>query len=618
MCARSSDRPPADRQPGALRERLERLRAAVAAAADDAADRLTDLPDERQDAARNLLHYLALRQHDLEELDRSLHAFGLTGLAGLEAAVLPHIDAMLGTLRALDGESTEAALEPARLHPAQNQLSRNTDRLFGPRPEHRATRFMVTLPPQTASEYMTVHRLIDAGMDCARINCSHDCDAGWAAMVRNLRDAARASGRPCRILMDISGPKLRTGPMQPLPPILKIRPHRDRGGQVARPARIWLTAGPTAASERQSADACLRVDAGWLDDCNEGDKVRIRDARGASRRWRIMRKAAGGCWAECGKTTYLDDATELRLKGGGATRVANLPATESRIRVQVGDSLVMSGKEARGRAELRDDHGRLLSPGRVLVDVAGLYDDARPGEPVCFDDGRISGIIDRVGDGELEIRITHTRRAAEVLGSGRGVNLPRTRFSLPALSDADLVDLAFAAEHADLVGLSFVNRPDDVRLLHRELARLGREDIGVVLKIETRRGVRNLPEILLEAMRFESCGVMIARGDLAVECGFERLAGLQDHILAVCEAARVPVIWATQVLESLAKRGHPTRAEITDAAAGQAAECLMLNKGPYINEALRMLDTVVRDMERRRLKGRARAARLAPPEFPAD
>ncbi|MEJ2385404.1 MAG: pyruvate kinase, partial [Xanthomonadales bacterium] len=179
-------------------------------------------------------------------------------------------------------------------------------------------------------------------------------------------------------------------------------------------------------------------------------------------------------------------------------------------------------------------------------------------------------------------------------------------------------DLAFVAEHADLVGLSFVNGPDDVRQLRAELDRLGRPDIGVVLKIETRRGIRNLPDILLEALRFKVCGLMIARGDLAVECGFERLAGLQDYLPALCEAAQLPVIWATQVLESLAKRGHPTRAEVTDAAAGQAAECLMLNKGPHILDALRMLDTITRDMERRRRKGRARAARLELPAFPAD
>ncbi|MEJ2385530.1 MAG: pyruvate kinase, partial [Xanthomonadales bacterium] len=512
--------PPSDTGPTALSARLVRLRAELLDAAAPTAARLQDLPADRRRSALNLHHYLALREHDLEDLHRALQAHGLAGLTGLEAAVVPRLDAMLAALQT-------PGVEPPGAEPEDDPLARRADALFGPQPEQRRTRFMVTLPAETASDYMAVHQLASAGMDIARINCSHDCDAGWSGMVRNLRDAARASDRPCRILMDISGPKLRTGPMAPLPPVVRVRPGRNRMGEVVRAARVWLSAEPSAASERRSADACLQVDAAWLDACAEGDKVRIKDARGSGRRWRLRRKAPGGFWAECRKTTYLTADTELRLKGGPATRVANIPASESRVRITTGDTLIMSGRDAAGHAELRDDAGRLLSPGRVSVDLPALYADARPGESVFFDDGRISGLIDRVGDGELEIRITHTRREREYLGSGRGVNLPRTRLGLPAISEEDRSDLAFVAEHADLVGLSFVNGPDDVRQLRAELDRLGRPDIGVVLKIETRRGVKNLPDILHEALRFDACGVMIARGDLAVECGFERLAGLQ-------------------------------------------------------------------------------------------
>ena len=92
--------------------------------------------------------------------------------------------------------------------------------------------------------------------------------------------------------------------------------------------------------------------------------------------------------------------------------------------------------------------------------------------------------------------------------------------------------------------------------------------------------------MLLEAMKSPRCAVMIARGDLAVECGFERMAEVQEEILWLCEAGHVPVIWATQVLETLAKEGMPSRAEVTDAAMAHRAECVMLNKGPYIVQAV--------------------------------
>jgi pyruvate kinase len=98
-------------------------------------------------------------------------------------------------------------------------------------------------------------------------------------------------------------------------------------------------------------------------------------------------------------------------------------------------------------------------------------------------------------------------------------------------------------------------------------------------------------------MRRYPVGVMIARGDLAIETGWKNFASIQEEIARICEAAHVPDIWATQVLETLAKKGTPTRAEITDAAVSQRAECVMLNKGVYIEKALRLLDKILRRMQ---------------------
>ena len=103
---------------------------------------------------------------------------------------------------------------------------------------------------------------------------------------------------------------------------------------------------------------------------------------------------------------------------------------------------------------------------------------------------------------------------------------------------------------------------------------------------------------------------MIARGDLAVECGYERLAEVQEEILWICEAAHLPVIWATQVLQSLAKKSQPSRAEITDAAMGERAECVMLNKGPHIVAAVCVLDNILRRMQAHQSKKSSRLRRL--------
>ena len=109
--------------------------------------------------------------------------------------------------------------------------------------------------------------------------------------------------------------------------------------------------------------------------------------------------------------------------------------------------------------------------------------------------------------------------------------------------------------------------------------------------------------LLLTAMQCYPAGIMIARGDLAVECGWERLAEVQEEILWLCEAAHIPVVWATQVLETLAKKGRPSRAEITDAAMAQRADCVMLNKGPHVVQAIEMLhDILVRMQEHQNKK----------------
>jgi len=135
--------------------------------------------------------------------------------------------------------------------------------------------------------------------------------------------------------------------------------------------------------------------------------------------------------------------------------------------------------------------------------------------------------------------------------------------------------------------------------------------MGLVLKIETQRAFRRLPQLLLAAMRAYPAGVMIARGDLAVECGFERLAEVQEELLWLCEAAHMPAIWATQVLESLAQKGLPSRAEITDAAMADRAECVMLNKGPYVVQAERVLDDILCRMQEHQRKKRPTLRKLS-------
>ncbi|WP_084227175.1 pyruvate kinase [Nostoc sp. KVJ20] len=231
--------------------------------------------------------------------------------------------------------------------------------------------------------------------------------------------------------------------------------------------------------------------------------------------------------------------------------------------------------------------------------------------PVYIDDGKIrTRVVDTqysVPDGKPRIllQVTHASPKGVKLRPGKGLNFPETVLPLSPLTEKDLSDLDFVATHADIIGYSFVQHPADIELLQQELdkrseGRLSRP--AIVAKIETAIAVSNLPELIIYAAGKQSFGVMIARGDLAVEIGYQRLAEIQEEILWLCEAAHVPVIWATQVLESLVKDGTPSRGEMTDAAMAERAECVMLNKGPFISEAIAILDDVLTRMEAHQVK----------------
>ncbi|NVK48544.1 MAG: pyruvate kinase [Cyclobacteriaceae bacterium] len=229
----------------------------------------------------------------------------------------------------------------------------------------------------------------------------------------------------------------------------------------------------------------------------------------------------------------------------------------------------------------------------------------KTGERVFIDDGKIQGVIEKIiGEELVGVRILKIIKKKPNLKPEKGINFPDSKIKINPLTEYDLKVLPFAVTHADLIGYSFVNRPRDIANLMQEMKKHGEKIPSVILKIETSLAVRNLPAMLFEGMKSPFFGVMIARGDLAVEVGFERLSEVQDEILWICEAAHVPVIWATQVMETLHKSGLATRAEITDASQATMAECIMINKGPHTLEVLDSLENIIQRMGTHRDKKR--------------
>jgi len=577
---------------------------------------------EHRASATNLIHYVALRRHDIRQLQAQLAALGLSSLGRTEPHVIGALHAVMNALHRLAG--SDEADDPlpdgaSEMGEGSALLPKNADALLGPSPTGRSVRIMVTMPPEAATDYDLVRDLVRHGMDCMRINCAHDSPEAWSGMIRNLRRAEKETGRACKIAMDLAGPKLRTGPVEPGPAVLKYRPKRDDFGRVVSPARIWLTPVSQPEHAPAHADASIPLPAKWLAQLKLGDRVRFTDARGASRSLLISGIDGNSRWAESNRTAYVVPGLVLEVQPRAnrriakvlrRTRVGAIPPKAQTLRLNVGDTLVLTPSLEPGRPAKYDKKKQLISPARIGVTLPEFFDGVRPGEPISLDDGKIGAIVRTVTPEKVSIEITHARPVGEKLGAEKGINVPESQLCLSSLTKDDLEALPFVVKNADIVGYSFVRKEADVHDLQSRLADLGGENLGIILKIETREAFDQLPRLLLAAMRSRAVGVMIARGDLAIECGYQRLAEVQEEILWICEAAHMPVIWATQVLESLAKTGVPSRSEITDAAMGERAECVMLNKGPYIVTAVRILDDILRRMQSHQEKKRSMLRKL--------
>jgi pyruvate kinase len=556
-------------------------------------------------SAINLIHYLALRQHDIRTLQDQLANLGLSSLGRAEGHVLASLQAVRKLLCHLSDCSDLPRHLAVSFLENRELLSSHTESLLGKKPNQRSTRIMVTIPGEAAKNYDLILRLIKAGMNCARINCAHDNEKVWLEMIKLIRTAERESGTECKILMDLMGPKLRTGPLKEGPSLAVLRPVQNDLGQITEAAKIWL--GPPGITAPKNTDGSLPVNREWLSQLQEGDKIRFIDTRNRKRSFSVIRKEQHGVIVHLFKTSYITTGTELRIKNKSIkdrkTYVEKLPAVFSPIMLRVDSLLVLTKEPIPGEPAQYDAKGHVVQPAHISCTLPEIFSQVKQDQTILFNDGKIEGQILEVSEKQLLIKITAASETGSKLREDQGINLPESRIHVQGLTEKDKKDLKFVAKYGDIVNLSFVNQIENVEALHRELKKLNAKNMAVMLKIETKEGFRNLPHLLLSVMKRYPAGIMIARGDLAIECGWQRLAEVQEEILWLCEAAHMPVVWATQVLETLAKKGRPSRAEITDAAMAQRADCVMLNKGPHVVQAIEMLhDILVRMQEHQNKK----------------
>lgn len=454
-----------------LRTDIGQIYSKLKAAAQQGQKIIAQVHPHQKRSATNLIHYLALRREDLRPLQDDLHDAGLSSLASSESHILRQVQAVL--LR-LGVKISKKDISGSDATAGTQLLHRRANDLFGRKEYPGIPHLMVTFDTPLADDFATVKALVNAGMNIARINCAHDGPGVWQRMADNVRKAENATGRTCKIYLDLAGPKIRT-----------------------------------------------------------------------------------------------------QLLGKGR-RKGRLKLEEQEV------------------FYLAETHARFNKKDKVLgCSLPGVVKDLRAGNRVLFDDGLFEARVETPGRQIATLRMVRISAARPRLKPEKGINFPDTALSVRCLTDYDRSVLPFAQEHADLLGFSFVRSAADVADLQALLRKKGGNRLPIVLKIETAEAVQNLPALLLQGMAEPAFGVMIARGDLAVEIGFERLSEIQEEILWLCEAAHVPVVWATQVLETLNKSGIATRSELSDAVRAAQAECVMLNKGKHLLTVLATLRDIL-------------------------
>ena len=232
---------------------------------------------------------------------------------------------------------------------------------------------------------------------------------------------------------------------------------------------------------------------------------------------------------------------------------------------------------------------------RVSTTYKGLAHDAKPGDRLLVDDGKVGLVVKDVEGQDVICEVTE----GGPVSNNKGVSLPGMDVSVPAVSEKDLEDLEFALElGVDFVAMSFVRSPADIDLVHQVMDRAGKGRLPIMAKIEKPEAVYNLEAIVLA---FDS--IMVARGDLGVELPLEQVPLVQKRAIQISRENAKPVVVATQMLESMINSSRPTRAEASDVANAvlDGADALMLSGetsvGRYAVEAVKTMSRIIEAVE---------------------
>lgn len=560
--------------------------------------------NETNQSMQNLQAYLKLRSLDITKLQNQLASIGLSSLGRAQSCVINSVNQdifILSQLLNKEYNQTQNDINALNYDDAKAIMIKNCE-VFGntEKEDKFKTRVMVTLPSEAADSPVLIEKLIRNGASVLRINTAHDNADTWNQMAQFIKNENKKQNKDTKIYVDLAGPKNRTQKIEKI-----FRPFRIGSWRNPKTVELLPVSLEGALTSKGLKDelgnrkSTLVVSDEFFEECKNAKEIIFDDFERERTQTYSLSTKNGRVFFEADKKITIFENTTCEIEDFESTnnimsKLYNYEMLPQEIRLFKSQKIIITHKNILGQANFK--YQDTIYAGIVGCTNKEIFPYVKTGDEIFIDDGKIGCKVIDTNDLGLVCEVFLAKESGTILKEEKGINFPSTDLMIDAITEVDKENFEHIVEFADIIGLSFAQTAEDIKTLQDMLREKGKTSTAIAPKIETKTALRNLPKILETLIKWENHALMIARGDLAIEVGFVNLPYIQEEILNICEAAHVPVIYATQILEGQMKNNLPSRAEVTDAAIAQKADCVMLNKGPYVTDTVVILKNILRQM----------------------
>lgn len=558
-----------------------------------------DVNTRNYKSALNLKAYVSLRSKDITKLQDMLSSHGLSSFGRSQSCIVNSINQDIILLsRLLDKDFCETTLDNQHIKfDEAKEIMYQNSKVFGGHQElfynnsnHIfSTRVMITLPSEAKDSPSLISDLIGGGANILRINTAHDDAAAWQQMALYIKQENEKQNKQTKIYVDLAGPKNRTGTIKKELISFKI-------GSWRNPQIIQIASKENIAIQTSNdlyTNPVLVVDEKIYKKAAKNKAIEIFDFEREKYIEYPLLKEDNKIFAIANKKVIVVENTTIKVNNT-VSKLYNFELKPIEIRVFRGDEIILTHNDVDGMNDYEYKNKRYSA----LIGCTNLqiFEHIKIGDEIFIDDGKIGCKV--ISENKLGVvcQVFLANEKGSVLKEEKGINFPSTNLDIAAITKTDEENFESICNFADIIGISFAQSDKDIKKLKEMLSSKGLFDVAIAPKIETKIALKNLPTILEELISWNKFALMIARGDLAIEVGFDNLPYIQEEIFGICESAHVPVIYATQILEGKMKNNLPSRSEVTDAAFAQRADCVMLNKGAFVLQTVETLQQILQSM----------------------